>query len=257
MARGLGRRMRAPGGPTGLDPAQARAADAGLKAMMPFGRPFLDHVLTSLADAGITEAALVLGPEHETIREYYRTVPASRMRISFVEQAEPLGTADAVWSAREWAAGASFIVLNADNLYPVDVLARLGEGNAPAVPGFLRDSLGIPLERIGTFALIETDASGALVRIGEKPGVEAMRAAGPQALISMNIWRFDDRIFEACRDVPLSARGERELPQAVGLAVSRGVRFEVFTAAGPVLDLSSRGDVAAVARALEHRTVAL
>ena len=28
----------------------------------------------------------------------------------------------------------------------------------------------------------------------------------------MNVWRFDDRIFDACRDVPLSARGEYELP---------------------------------------------
>ena len=256
MARGLGRRMRAPGA-AALDPAQARAADAGLKAMMPFGRPFLDHVLTSLADAGITDAALVLGPEHETVRDYYRSVPTSRIRVSFVEQAEPLGTADAVWSARDWTAGFSFLVLNADNLYPVDVLSRLSDGDAPAVPGFLRDSLGIPLERIGTFALIEMDASGALVRIGEKPGVDAMRAAGPHALVSMNIWRFDDRIFAACRDVPLSARGERELPQAVGLAVERGVMFEVFTAAGPVLDLSSRSDVAVVAHALQHRKVTL
>lgn len=248
--------MQAPG-PAPLDPGQARAADAGHKAMMPFGRPFLDYVLTSLADAGITEAALVLGPEHESVREYYRSVPASRIRVAFVEQAQPLGTADAVWSARDWAAGAPFIVLNADNLYPVGVLNRLSEGTGPALPGFLRDSLGIPIERIGTFALVETDGAGALVRIVEKPGADAMRAAGPQGLISMNIWRFDDRIFAACRDVPLSARGERELPQAVGRALDGGVRFEVFTAAGPVLDLSSRGDVATVAQALRDRTVAL
>jgi dTDP-glucose pyrophosphorylase len=255
MARGLGRRMQTPG--AALDAAQAAAADAGLKAMIPFGRPFLDHVLTSLADAGISEAALVLGPEHESVREYYRSVPASRIRVSFVEQAQPLGTADAVWAARDWAASAPFVVLNADNLYPLDVLKRLSEGTGPALPGFLRDSLRLPLERIGTFALIETDAAGSLMRIGEKPGVEAVRAAGPQALVSMNIWRFDDRIFAACRDVPLSSRGERELPQAVGLAVDRGVRFEVFTASGPVLDLSSRGDIAAVALALKDRPVAL
>jgi dTDP-glucose pyrophosphorylase len=255
MARGLGRRMRAPG--AALGPAQGRAADAGHKAMMPFGRPFLDYVLTSLADAGISDAALVLGPEHESVREYYRTVPRSRIQVSFVEQAEPLGTADAVWSARAWAGDSSFIVLNADNLYPLDVLRRLSAGTDPALPGFRRDTLGIPLERIGTFALLETDAAGALVRIAEKPGVDAMCAAGPQALVSMNIWRFDERIFPACRDVPLSARGERELPEAVGLAIQRGVRFDVFAAEGPVLDLSRRDDVAVVAQALEGRTVAL
>ena len=62
----------------------------------------------------------------------------------------------------------------------------------------------------------------------------------------MNVWRFDDRIFEACRDVPRSARGEYELPEAVALAIARGVEFRVVPARGAVLDLSRRGDVAQV-----------
>lgn len=256
MARGLGRRMQSPGAAP-LDPAQAAAADAGLKAMIPFGRPFLDYVLHGLADAGVLDIALVLGPEHDAVRGYYRTVPKARVRVSFVEQPEPLGTADAVWSARDWTGTAPFIVLNADNLYPAPVLERLSEGTSPALPAFLRDSLGLSLERIGTFALLETNAQGALTRVVEKPGVEAVRAAGPGALVSMNIWRFDERIYPFCRDVPLSSRGERELPQAVGLAVTHGMTFEVFPARGPVLDLSSRADVAVVSDALEARTVEL
>jgi glucose-1-phosphate thymidylyltransferase len=257
LARGLGTRMRTGAADATLDPAQAAAADAGLKAMMPFGRPFLDYVLHSLADAGIDEVALVLGPEHERVREYYRAVSKTRIAVSFVDQAQPLGTADAVWSAREWAGASPFIVLNADNLYPDAVLAQLAADVTPTLPGFERDSLGLSLERIGTFALLETDPSGTLTRIVEKPGVDAMQLAGPRAQISMNIWRFDERIFQPCRDVPLSTRGERELPQAVGLAVERGIPFEVFPARGPVIDLSSRVDVAAVAQAPEGRQVNL
>ena len=257
LARGLGTRMRAGAAGTPLDPAQAAAADAGLKAMMPFGRPFLDFVLHALADAGIREVAVVLGPEHERVREYYRALPTTRIAVEFVEQTHPLGTADAVWSARDWAGSTPFIVLNADNLYPGQVLTRLAGGTGPALPGFVRDSLGIPIERVGSFALLEADARMRLTRISEKPGVEAVRLAGPDALISMNIWRVDDRILEPCRDVPLSSRGERELPQAVALAVERGADFEVFPARGPVFDLSRREDVPAVARALEGRMVSL
>ena len=66
----------------------------------------------------------------------------------------------------------------------------------------------------------------------------------------MNCWRFDRRIFDACRDVPRSARGEHELPEAVGLAVRRGVRFRAMPARGPVLDLSRRADAADVERRL-------
>lgn len=257
LARGAGRRMREAAPGVTLDSAQARAADAGLKGMIPFGRPFLDHVLHWLADAGVREVALVLGPEHEEVREYYRGLHTSRIRIGFVEQARPLGTADAVLAGREWAGGGSFIVLNADNLYPVEVLTRLVAGTNPALPGFERDSLGLSVERLGTFALLGVAADGTLHGIVEKPGAEVMEAAGPHALVSMNVWRFDDRIFDACRDVPLSSRHERELPQAVGLAVQRGVRFDVFPVRGEVLDLSKREDIPRVAMALERREISL
>jgi len=40
------------------------------------------------------------------------------------------------------------------------------------------------------------------------------------------------------------------LPEAVGLAVARGVRFRVIAARGPVLDLSRRADAADVERRL-------
>jgi glucose-1-phosphate thymidylyltransferase len=88
--------------------------------------------------------------------------------------------------------------------------------------------------------------AGYLTQIVEKPadGIPT----GNQ--ISMNCWRFDDRIFDACRDVPRSARGEFEVPEAVGLAIRRGVAFKTFPASGPVLDLSTRADAADVARRL-------
>ena len=81
---------------------------------------------------------------------------------------------------------------------------------------------------------------GHLTRIIEKPGRDYFDAPGPGALVSMNLWRFDERIFDACRDVPLSARGEYELPEAVGLAIAAGVVFRTFRASGAVLDLSRR-----------------
>ena len=83
-----------------------------------------------------------------------------------------------------------------------------------------------------------------------KPPADVLAAAGPHALVSMNLWRFDARIFAACRDVPPSPRGELELPAAVLLAVARGMRLDVVPSLGPVLDLSRRSDVADVARRL-------
>ena len=155
-----------------------------------------------------------------------------------------------VLAAEAWSNGEPFLTINADNLYPVDVLATLARLSEPGLPAFDREDLvragNIPPERVRAFAFLEIDDSGYLTGIVEKP----QDSSSDHRAISMNCWRFDERIFQACRDVPLSARGEFEVPEAVGLALRRGVRFTTFPARGPVLDLSTRADAADVARRL-------
>ena len=254
LARGLGTRMRREDPGTTLTPAQQRAADAGFKALMPVGgRPFLDYVLSGLADAGVTRVGLVVAPDHAAIADHYGAAPPSRVELSFVVQAEPRGTADAVASAEEWTNRQPFLVMNGDNLYPVAALRALVALQEPALPAFDAASLvatsNITDERIRAFALIEIDESGYLSAIVEKP---ARPPDGGHYRVSMNLWRFDARIFGACRDVPASARGERELPEAVALAMRRGMRFRAIPAGGPVLDLSQRADTIDVERRLAN-----
>ena len=269
LARGLGTRMREADPRVPLSPEQRQAADAGLKAMMPVnGRPFIDHVLGSLADAGLREIALVVAPDHEALRAHFRAAPPSRVQITFVIQPDALGTANAVLAVEAWTDGEPFVALNADNLYPVEALRALATAGEPAFPAFDADDLvrssNIPADRIRAFAVVTVDEDGYLTGIVEKPkpvdlspvgGSDAASdhdrvASGFSRKISMNCWRFDARIFDACRAVPKSARGEFELPEAVGVAVARGVRFRAIPARGPVLDLSRRADAADVARRL-------
>jgi dTDP-glucose pyrophosphorylase len=261
LARGLGTRMRASDPATRLTPEQQRAADAGLKAMIPLnGRPFLDYILGSLADAGIGHVALVVSPDHQALRDYYSASPPERIRLDYVIQKSPLGTADAVRVAEPWVSGETFLAMNGDNLYPVPVLTQLAAMSEPALPVFERDDLlassNIPAQRLRSFAFVDIDEQGYLTRIVEKPNKEVphkLPAQGGRTTasdISMNCWRFDQRIFQACREVPLSDRGEFELPEAVGVAVRQGVRFRTFAARGPVLDLSTRADATDVAQRL-------
>ena len=259
LARGLGSRMQQAGDAATLTESQSRAAAAGSKGMMPIGqglaRPFLDYVLSTLAEAGCTSVCLVVAPDHAAIRDYYEGAGRpSRLNIEYAVQPIADGTARAVQSARGFASSDPFLVLNSDNLYSATVLRALVELDGPGLPAYQRDTLvndsGFPPDRVAGFAAIEVDHDGNLTRIIEKPGREYYDAAGPGALISMNLWRFDRRIFDACRDVPMSQRGEYELPEAVGLAVTRGVRFRTFRALGAVLDLSRRSDVALVSQRL-------
>lgn len=265
LARGVGRRMRAPAESASLTPAQATAAASGQKAMMPIGadaRPFLDYVLASLADAGCDRICLVIGPDQAAVRRrYLDEVRPTRFAVAFADQPVASGTAHAVLAAESVVGGTPCLVVNADNLYPVNVLKDLVALEGPGLPGFARDDLiqtsNIPAARIAAFAWIDVDDEGWLCRIVEKPEPKSIDAWPAAALVSMNAWRFDHRIFKACRDVGPSARGEYELPEAVALSVTRGVRFRVMPACGPVLDLSHRGDVADVSARLAGREVIL
>jgi dTDP-glucose pyrophosphorylase len=257
LARGLGTRMREADPAVTLTPEQQRSADAGLKPMVPVnGRPFLEYLLGAIADAGLRHVALIVAPDHQLIRRHFEEHAPSRLSISYLVQPEPLGTANAVLAAEQWADSAAFLVMNADNLYPPRALADLSSLDEPGLLAFEAEDLvrtgNIPAERVKAFALVETDDDGYLERIIEKPR-EFPPAGGSHRppVVSMNCWRFDARIFAACRDVPRSRRGEFELPEAVALSISRGVRFRAVRARGPVLDLSRRADMIDLARRLE------
>lgn len=256
LARGLGTRMRASDPATSLDSATAAVADSGVKALIPVGRPFLDYVLSELADAGITDVCLVVGPEHHAIRTRYESeAPPSRIRAHFAIQQQALGTADAVLAADEFAGGSSFVVINSDNYYPAAALAELNRRSGPALVAFARDSLiergNVDPARVGRFGAVEVDPSGVLASVTADED-RAAASTGGRVYCSMNCWLFTPRMFEACRAVPLSRRGEKELTQAVRYAIDTlGMRFEAILSEDPVLDLSSRADISRVAALLQ------
>jgi glucose-1-phosphate thymidylyltransferase len=194
---------------------------------------------------------LVVAPDHDVIRDHFRQHRPSRVRLQYVVQAEPLGTANALLAAEQWAAGRDMLVLNADNLYPVAAIRALVSLGSPGLVAFdpvaLVEDGNIDASRIAAFAILEIARDGSLVRIIEKPDAATLAAAGPTPWVSMNLWRFDSSIMAACRDVTPSIRGEVELPDAVALAISRGMKLHAVTMHAGVLDLSARGDIRGVA----------
>jgi len=259
LARGLGTRMRKHDGPARLTAEQSAAADAGVKPMMPIdptaGRPFLDYLLTAVADAGYRRICLVVGPEQEAVRAHYRGLAAQRVSIEFAVQAEPRGTADAVAAAEEFAAGEHFLAVNGDNYYPPEAMGAMRKLGGMGLAAFERDGMlaggNVSPDRLGKFAVVRIDSRGYLTEIIEKPAPDVIAGLAEPVCVSMNCWRFGPAIFTACRAIPPSPRGELEITSAVQYAIDElGERFRALTFALPVLDLSSRSDVEPVARRL-------
>ncbi|AQP43835.1 nucleotidyltransferase family protein [Tessaracoccus flavus] len=261
LARGLGSRMRKEAEGVALNDEQSKAAEAGVKAMISVGRPFLDHVITALADANFTDVCLVIGPEHDMIRDYYDTVDKQRVTISYAVQEEPLGTANAVLAAEEFAGDDRVLVINSDNYYPAEALESLATVPGSALVGFTREGMltksNIAPERLAAFALATADEQGNLAELVEKPDQDAIERLGQDAVISMNCWLCSPAIFDAARAIPKSARGEYEITDAVRRAIDDGDPYFVVKADVGVLDLSNRGDIASVVEALGDREARL
>jgi glucose-1-phosphate thymidylyltransferase len=263
LARGLGTRMRRADAAAPLDDSQAAVADTGVKALIPIDRPFLDYVLSALADAGYRHVCLVVGPEQQSLRDYYtRQVEPQRLSIELAVQEEPKGTADAVAAAESFADGGPFLSINSDNYYPLEAYKALGRQDGPAVALFHKDAMlaesNVTVERLNKFAFGEIDKQGFLKQIVEKPDQREWAALSQPDWISMNCWRFGPTIFRACRSIGPSPRGEYEIPDAVRYAMENlGERFRAVPIRSPVLDLSSREDIAPVAAKLSHAEVKL
>jgi dTDP-glucose pyrophosphorylase len=257
LARGLGTRLRA-AAEVGLDAESAAIAATGVKALMPIGgRPFLDHLLHILAGVGVREVVLVIGPEHEALRRYYSTLATSRLRLRFAVQERPRGTADAVAAAGVAVGGRDCLVLNSDNLYPAGALAGLLAQPGAALVGYRRSGLArgnIDPATIARFAIVR-ERDGWLDEVIEKPSDPQRYGGDP--MLSMNCWRFTASIFAACAQVQPSPRGELELPDAVRLDLAGGTRYRVLPCAEPVLDLSSKADIAPLRAALAGTDVSL
>jgi glucose-1-phosphate thymidylyltransferase len=244
--------MQEPDEGVALTPEQAAMADAGLKMLVPIhGRPFLAYVLHELAEAGIEEACLVVGPgDDDPVRVAVEALAPRRLRTSFAVQAEPLGSAHALLAAEAFAGDEPFVAINADNIYTAAAVRAVAALEGSGLAGYDADALvarsNVSPEQVAAFALIEAE-DGYMTGIVEKPDA-ATALAMDDAPVSMTLWRFEPSIFDACRAIEPSERGELELADAVALATERGTRFRVVPVAEGVLDISRRRDIPAVER---------
>jgi dTDP-glucose pyrophosphorylase len=262
LARGLGTRMRKEDEQATVDDRQSAIADTGVKALIPIDRPFLDYVLSVLAESGYQEVCLVIGPEHHELRSYYQKLDTMLLKISFAIQEKPLGTGDAVRAVETFAGREHFLMINSDNYYPADACRDLRVMDEPGLAVFERDAMiaqsNIPADRVVKFAAVEIDSDGYLKRIIEKPDEKTLQSLGDEIYLSMNCWMFGPKIFKACAAIKPSPRGELEITDAVQYAMDDlGEKFKVLKYEAGVLDLSSRSDIAPVAARLAGTEVVL
>lgn len=129
-------------------------------------RPFLHYQLDLLRQVPeIDEVILSLNYQPRRIEEMFGDGTASGLRIRYVVEPTPLGTAGAVKYSEQYLDD-SVVVFNGDVLTKVDLAAIIGlhrERNARAT------IVLTPVENPAAYGLVETDSEGNVTRFLEKP----------------------------------------------------------------------------------------
>ncbi|MPZ53284.1 MAG: glucose-1-phosphate thymidylyltransferase [Acidimicrobiia bacterium] len=177
-------------------------------------RPILNYGLQDMADAGITEVAIIISPE--TGGEIRKTVgDGSQLgleKVEYIVQDAPKGLAHALGCALPWADGDDVLMYLGDNL--------IKQGVADVVDDFTTHEpncqiLLTPVDNPSDFGVAQLD-DGQVVQLIEKP------SDPPSNLALVGVYLFDSSITEAVASIRPSARGELEITDAIQWLVDNG-----------------------------------
>ena len=178
----------------------------GNKHMIPVAnQPILFYSLRQLADVGVRDVGIVLGPIREGIRESVGSGEDFGLEVTYIEQGPPRGLADAVRCAREFLGNDAFIMYLGDNLLESGLrqfVDRFGQDRPDAVLGVT------PVSRPHRYGIIELDGAR-IVSIEEKPRTPRSNLA------IIGVYIFSPRIHAIIESLRPSGRGELEITDAI------------------------------------------
>jgi UDP-N-acetylglucosamine diphosphorylase/glucosamine-1-phosphate N-acetyltransferase len=179
------------------------------------GKPILEYCLDAVKASGVTEVVVVTHYMGDAIRQCFGDGESMGLKISYVEQAEMLGTGNAVSVVEPYIDG-DFVLVYGDLLFAREALAgvvRLFEAEKPAAVMAV-----VPVEKPEGYGVVELEDEKIVKRIVEKP------AAGeaPSNLVNAGLYVLSEEIFEKIRRTTASIRSEWELTDALSLLIADG-----------------------------------
>lgn len=176
------------------------------KQLIPIAnKPVIFYIIDSLAEAGINEIGIVVSKNEKIFIDALNQYKNYDVTFEFIRQEEPLGLANAVYTAKDFLCQDDFVMVLGDNLYEVDIKSFIDEFNKePMNCKILLKEVDEP-KRFGIANIVD----GVLVDLIEKP------KNPPSNLAITGVYIFDKNIFNACENIDKSWRNEYEITDAI------------------------------------------
>jgi NDP-sugar pyrophosphorylase family protein len=152
------------------------------------GRPLLEHTLDLLKKYDIRDIVLSIGYMGDKIKEYFGNGSKLGIKITYVEENEPTGTAGALRLAKPLLDNCNFIMINGDNLYNIDYVELIQSSLTNASIATIALTTVADPSKFGVAKM----KGNKIVDFVEKPTIEN----APSKLINAGIYVFTSKIFE-------------------------------------------------------------
>ena len=192
------------------------------KELLPVGdKAVIEHVVESMAIAGITDVVIVVAPHKHGLSDYLGSGRRFGVSLTYVVQDERLGLANAV-AAGEHVIRGRFAVVLGDNFFaPKNFLADL---IAFHIRTGAITTVGVAeVEDVTRHGIIRPE-NGRILEIIEKPA----RNEAPSNLGALGAYVFEPEIFDAIRATRPGYKGEYQLTDAIQLQIrqKKDVRYK-------------------------------
>ncbi len=200
--------------------------DTTPKAMLLInGKPMLQLILEQIKTAGVTEVVIIVNYLKDHIINYFGNGSKMGLKITYVEQPELKGSADAIARAEPHITDKRFLVIACDSLFETHLLKRLLKHTSPGV------FTCTEVEDGRRYGILVTEGKR-VIKIIEKP------EQPPTNLANLSVYILPHEIFKACKEVKQGIRGEYWLPDAIQMLIEQGIVFE-YEICSHILDIGT------------------
>lgn len=208
----------------------------GAKQLVPVAnKPVLFYALEDLVEAGVTEIAIVISPETgEQVKQ--ETGDGSRFgaRLTYIQQAQPLGIAHGIKIARDFMGDEPFILFLGDNFIRGGIVPQVNAFRSEAMDAQI---ILYEMQDPSSMGVAVLNGDGRVQRVVEKP----KQFISPYAVIG--IYMFGPSVFDAVQNIKPSARGELEITDTIQYLVDKGLNVRAHKLTDKWVDTGRIGDM--------------